>query len=344
MGENYFQAQRDIGTIIEGWRIREDLGDMDSLIASVDVIGFVQPITITRSGALVSGQRRLHAARALGLRRVDVWVRTDVDSELELLLAEHQENVHAKPFTRTEQARFYERLKRIFAEDAAARQRATRFGASGAPDSGAPEAHGAGQLESAPGEAGKRAAIVVTGHRADYTLEHVLEVLHLLDDGSVSAGLRAAAADAKSRMDRTGKVEPHWAEVMTLRDTERLHVIAADPAVPSAMRGDAARQLAALPTTGTASAVRRAAAEALRRVTGERPAAGGASHVPDAVRVYTPRALVGMVDDLDAWWLHYDPVAVAETLSEEQWRRLSDWVDGATAFLREAQLHRRPAA
>jgi ParB family chromosome partitioning protein len=72
MGENYFQIRRPIDSLRLGHRIREDEGDVSALAASLQRIGFIQPITITPNGAVISGGRRLRAARTLGYKTVDV--------------------------------------------------------------------------------------------------------------------------------------------------------------------------------------------------------------------------------------------------------------------------------
>ncbi|MFI8595613.1 ParB/RepB/Spo0J family partition protein [Microbacterium sp. NPDC078428] len=347
MGENYFETARDINDLVLGHRIRSDYGDLSALTESIRLIGFVQPITITPTGAVVSGGRRLQAARALGLRTVDVWVRTDITSELELLLAEQQENENRKPYTRIEQARFFDQLRRIFAEDAALRQQATRFGAPpGAPDSGAPAPSATGRRT----HASERAAMVVTGRRSDYTLGHIVELLQLQADPDQSERVRRAVEEAISLIDPYGPVEPNYLRVKIVQDTEQLQLIAGDDSLPAPARDLAHRELQALPVTGKPSQVREAARQALRRVTAAEqsppgaPAkvAGGRSQA--AIRIYSPRALTGMVAELDSWWLHYDPSEVARTLTDEQWEQLTDWVQHTVRFLEEATRLRNSVA
>lgn len=352
MGENYFQAQRGIDDFVLGHRIRQNNGDLRALIASIRMIGFVQPITITPSGAVLSGGRRLEAARALGYASVDVWVRTDVTTELDILLAEQQENQNRKPYTLIEQARFFEQLRRIFAEDAALRQQTTRFGApAGPPESGTPRPDLDPDLPGSGLSASKRAALVVTGKRSDYTLGHVVELLNLHDDPTISVPLRQVVADALAQIDPHGPVEPAYLRVKTAQDTEQLNLLATDPDLPPIVRHIARGELAALPAGGASSRVRQDAKQALLRATAAKnhpPVPATVIEVrkpPATIRTYSARALTEMVTDLDYWWLHYDPKEIAAALSEQQWEQLTDWVRNAVRFLDDVTLHRQhPAA
>lgn len=349
MGENYFQAKRSIDDFVFGHRIRQDNGDLRALIASIRRIGFVQPITITPSGAVLSGGRRLEAARALGYTTVDVWVRTDVTTELDMLLAEQQENQNRKPYTQIEQAKFFNQLRRIFTEDAALRQQGTRFGGpAGAPESGAPAEHGTRSRRPSVSE---RAALIVTGKRSDYTLGHVVELLQLHDDPTISIPLRQVVADALAQIEPHGPVEPAYLRVKTAQDTEQLQAIATDPALPPVVRQVARGELAALPAGGAPSKVRQDAKQALQRATAAKndpPAPAAAMEVrkpPATIRTYSVRALTEMVTDLDYWWLHYDPADIAASLTDAQWEQLTDWVRNAVRFLDDVTAHRQhPAA
>lgn len=349
MGENYFETKRGIDDFVVGHRIRQDNGDLRPLIASIRMIGFVQPITITPSGAVLSGGRRLEAARALGYKNVDVWVRTDVTTELDMLLAEQQENQNRKPYTQIEQARFFQQLRRILAEDAALRQQATRFGApAGAPESGAP--HQQEGTRSRRPSVSERAALIVTGKRSDYTLGHVVELLQLHDDPTISIPLRQVVADALAQIDPHGPVEPAYLQVKTAQDTERLHQIAADPDLAPSVRLVARGALATIPTGGAPSKVRQAAKAALQRATAAKDNPPAASTLvegrrpPATIRTYSARALTAMVSELDYWWLHYDPEEIAAALTDEQWDQLTDWVRNTSRFLEQVEAHRTHSA
>lgn len=264
-----------------------------------------------------------------------------------MLLAEQQENENRKPYTRIEQGRFYAQLKRVLGEDAALRQRATRFGASGSPESGAPDAGPDPEATTRPLQVSKQAALIVTGTRSDTTLEHVLEILSLHEDDAVTGELREVVNAAHERIERTGIVEPHYLRVKAAQDTAQLREIAADPGTPAPVREIADRELDALPGSGGPRQVRARARNSLERAVAARAAARTGAprerQPPATITPYGPRALMAMVEDLDYWWLHYDPVEVGAALTEPQWEQLTDWVRNATALLEHAAPH-RPAA
>lgn len=119
MGSGHVELDRAVDSIRVGQRHRTDLGDLDELVASIDRLGLLQPITISPDGTLICGARRLEAVRRLGWQRVNVWVRSGISTRLEQLLAEQHENTMRKAFTPTEAATLYQELKNLMAEDAA---------------------------------------------------------------------------------------------------------------------------------------------------------------------------------------------------------------------------------
>lgn len=80
----------DKGVIIEwsvaairvGNRHRQDHGEMNLLVASIQRNGLFQPITITPEGFLICGARRLAAVKALGWKTIRVWVRSGLSDRL----------------------------------------------------------------------------------------------------------------------------------------------------------------------------------------------------------------------------------------------------------------------
>ena len=65
---------RPISSIQVGERHRRDLGDVDQLAASIAELGLLHPVVIKPDGALIAGERRLEACRALGWADVPVTV------------------------------------------------------------------------------------------------------------------------------------------------------------------------------------------------------------------------------------------------------------------------------
>lgn len=87
-----------LDSIIVGERHRRDLGDLDGLARSMAELGLLQPIVIRPEGMLIAGERRLHAARALGWTEIPVNV-VDLDA---VVRGEFAENACRKDFTLSE--------------------------------------------------------------------------------------------------------------------------------------------------------------------------------------------------------------------------------------------------
>ncbi len=65
---------RKIDSIIIGDRFRKDLGDIDSLAASLAEFGFFQPVLVTQNGRVLDGVRRIEAAKKLGWGEIQVTI------------------------------------------------------------------------------------------------------------------------------------------------------------------------------------------------------------------------------------------------------------------------------
>ncbi len=90
-----------------GQRFRSDLGDIDTLAASIKELGLLQPIGVDQHHQLIFGERRLRAHQALGLENIQARV-IAVPS---LLAAEHAENEIRKDFTASERVAIAEAIK-----------------------------------------------------------------------------------------------------------------------------------------------------------------------------------------------------------------------------------------
>ena len=93
---------------------RKDFSEkaLDELAASIKQLGIIQPITVRALGSgrfeLISGERRLRAARRAGLRRIPAYVReADTEAMLEMALVE---NVQREELNPIEVALGYQRL------------------------------------------------------------------------------------------------------------------------------------------------------------------------------------------------------------------------------------------
>jgi ParB family chromosome partitioning protein len=76
MRREFVEVDIDEVTLKES--IREDVGDIGMLTASVSKVGLLNPILIDRSNILITGARRIAACRAAGIRQLPA-IRLDTD-------------------------------------------------------------------------------------------------------------------------------------------------------------------------------------------------------------------------------------------------------------------------
>jgi ParB family chromosome partitioning protein len=70
----YEQPTFSLDRIRVGERHRRDMGDIDSLAASIEDLGLLHPITVDQDGRLLAGARRLAAFKLLGRTEIPVNV------------------------------------------------------------------------------------------------------------------------------------------------------------------------------------------------------------------------------------------------------------------------------
>ncbi len=96
-------------------RTRFNPSDLEDLIASIKQFGIIQPLVVTKKNGgyqLIAGERRLRAAKMVGLDAVPVVIRTASEQEkLELALIE---NVQRQDLNAVEEARAYRALMDTF--------------------------------------------------------------------------------------------------------------------------------------------------------------------------------------------------------------------------------------
>lgn len=336
----HIELERSIDSIRIGTRHRVDLGDVDALASSIERQGLLQPITVTPEGVLVCGARRLAALRQLGVRKLNVWVRSGISDRLTELLAEQDDNLLHKPLTATEAATLYRELKVLLAEEAARRQEASRFHAhgdertaDGAAESAAPSARGDGDARS-------QAARVVTGQRAYSRLEEINDLQRVAQDGNIDAGIRAQALTELDAIDGGGPVHPAHQRIGARLSLAELEAIASDVSQPDGVRRTSSRGAAQLRTveqSARAGELEQLAREALARVKGGAGSGGAPRH-----RTTTPsensepllpvRAFVFQWNDLRDWWKRYNVDELAESLTVEQWEQFEVTLAGTNAF------------
>lgn len=343
----HIELERTVDSILVGNRHRKDLGDLAPLVESIRRHGLLQPITITLDGHLICGARRLAAIKLLGVKTVNVWVRSGVSDRLGQLLAEQDDNLLHKPLTQLEAAALYRELKTLLAEDAARRQEATRFHAVG--EAGE---DGGGKLPPPQFEHGKsrsQAAIMVTGRDAHKTLERIGRLEDLAADDSQPETVRARALEEVERLRAGGAVYPSHLRMNAELSLAELDQLAADPAQPPQLREQAraeADAVRAAEHAAQAAELERLAQAALARIkaakTGKKTKRTVLTAVEPGAPVPFPLSVFTATwDDMAAWWAHYDPAEVGPALTEEQWARFEQTVTGTLAFADAARTARR---
>ncbi len=93
-------------------RARHNLGDLKDLAKSLSEHGLMNPVTITEDKVLISGHRRIEAAKLLGWKTIEATVHPNL-SRIELLEMEIDENLHRKDFTSDEIVEAFHQLERL---------------------------------------------------------------------------------------------------------------------------------------------------------------------------------------------------------------------------------------
>jgi ParB family chromosome partitioning protein len=315
----HIELERSIDSIRIGTRHRTDLGDIEGLAASIEQKGLLQPITVTPDGILICGARRVAALRQLGVRKVNVWVRSGLSDRLTQLLAEQDDNALHKALSPTEAATLYREVKALLAEDARRRQEASRFGSDKDSRSGG-AATVAAPVTSIDGYTRAQAAILVTGRRSYTTLERISELQRMADDEDGDDALREQALAELDAVQMGGSVASAHRR-MTAKVTE----------------------LARNPQTESKSApaevdLGQLAKEALERNSGAKPHITRPSHFNDTK--LPVRSFVFQWNDLRDWWDKYDYAEVASQLTDEQWNQFEAAVAGTIAFAERMRAFR----
>lgn len=305
------ELERAVSSIRIGNRHRTDLGDIDSLAASIARDGLLQPPTITPDGVLVCGRRRLAAIQQLGWRTVNVWMRQGISDRLGHLLAEQDDNLLHKDLTPLEAASLYRELKTLLAEDAARRQEASRFSADHQPAGGQ---DGGGKFPAPSparspmpaGEARQQAAAMIPGAASYRTLDKIEAIQQVADRDDLSDDTRAAVADALARIESGAPVHPIFEEIRALID---------DPARSRDAELDRLAQEAVARAKNRPRRTKKTAAPA-----------------PAGLTVWTTRSFVVIWGELVDWWTHYDPAVLARELTDHQIEMFLTIADGTARF------------
>ncbi len=101
-----------VSEIIVKERVRQEIGDLSSLMKSMQDHGQLNSVTITRDNELIAGHRRTLSAQELGWTYIDATI-VDSSSEADKLQLELEENVHRKDFSPEELLAGYRRLDKL---------------------------------------------------------------------------------------------------------------------------------------------------------------------------------------------------------------------------------------
>ena len=306
----HIELERTIDSIVVGARHRDGLGDIEALMASVQRLGILQPVTVTPDGVLVCGRRRLEAVKRLGWRTLRVWVRSGISDDLSLLLAERDENEQRKDLDEVEQARLYAEIRVLLAEDATRRQEATRFSTAAA----SAEKAGGGESPSPQHGTGKtrdQASHLITGSASYHRHEQVNAIRKVAEDPNAPAAVQELARRELDAIRAGAKVNGSYAKVK-----------------------DALARAASDSPSNADDGVHRLSTDALARAKAEQAehrAQARTQARPDKSH-RTTRAFLLTWGDLDGWSAHYDATAVAEELSDRDWEMFERVLAETQAF------------
>jgi ParB family chromosome partitioning protein len=329
----HIELERSIDSIRIGSRHRTDLGDIDALAASIQRQGLLQPITVTPEGILVCGARRLAALRQLGVRKLNVWVRSGLSDRLTQLLAEQVDDALHKSLSPTEAATLYREVKVLLAEDARRRQEASQFGSqsrTGVRNGGAKVAAPA----QSNGRTRAQASLIVTGRRSYTTLDRISDLQRIASDDDLDEALRIQATGELGRIDDGGSVASAHRRVNTQLATRELERLAKDTTLPEFTRRAASAGAARLHTAEletTEIELEQLAKQALARAKAALAPTGLRTPAVDDTKLPV-RSFVFLWNDLREWWLRYDCVDVASQITDEQWKSFEETVAGTIDF------------
>lgn len=182
----------EVSDITVGARVRQDLGDLAALADSIGRRGLLNPLTLSPTGEILAGLRRLEAIKLLGWEQVEVRIAIDVADLRDAVAIESDENTCRKEFSPTEAVNMARRIEAM--EKPKAQQRQSRPG----------QARSAKSAERSPRPREAAAAATNLSHE---TLRKAGKVVDAASDPAVPEEVRQAAQAAQQQMDDSGNVE-----------------------------------------------------------------------------------------------------------------------------------------
>lgn len=194
-------------------RHRKDLGDLSSLMASIEDLGLLlNPITLTRDSRLIAGQRRLEACRQLGWDSVPVRFVDSATDAAKLLRAERDENTERKEMTVSERMSLAASIEELERPKALARKGART------------DLHNPGLSEPEVLNKGRVDEIVAPAVGMSVaTYKRAKCVQRIAVDPAEDPGVREAAVAALADMETTGNVSGNYAKVREAQARNRAH-------------------------------------------------------------------------------------------------------------------------
>ncbi|SRR6266851_5457274 len=197
----------NISDIKVGKRFRKDLGDVDALAASINDLGMLQPIVVTKDHRLVAGVRRLKAAKKLGWGKIPVHVVSNLDEVVHLVRAEMEENTCRKDFSPLEIAEVGAAVEKLIKPLMEERQREHGGTAPGRPKN---TSGNLPEVSNGRPDRARDVAAAATGV-SPRTYEKIKAVAEAAKEEPKKF------AEIAEEMDRTGKVDPAYKKVKEIQ-------------------------------------------------------------------------------------------------------------------------------
>ena len=108
--------------IDQSGRYRKDIGELRELCQSIEKVGLLQPIVLTKAKKLVAGARRIAAYERMGHSKIKANIVDNLDDATLFLRAEQDENTCRKEFTPSEKVAIGKALEELERPKAKERQ------------------------------------------------------------------------------------------------------------------------------------------------------------------------------------------------------------------------------
>jgi hypothetical protein len=135
MAMAFVERSVPLGSIRIENRYRKELGDLSSLMKSIEGVGLINRITLDQDNRLLAGGRRLEACRRLGWEIISARIVTTITDARDALVIERDENTERLPMTFSESMALRDAILALERVGARERQaeggehgRATRYG------------------------------------------------------------------------------------------------------------------------------------------------------------------------------------------------------------------------